>query len=343
MQWLQEQYINRLSGLLDRFKLAQTKPSPLYNFRCPHTPPFCGDSQKNKLKARAYLYVTGDSFSFHCHNCGLTLSFDRFLEAVDPSLHGDYIVAKMEAGGSRRRYVPASPDVAHTEASPPLPSDIFTRVDRLSPVHPVQMYVRRRKLPQKHWSLLYAVDEARRIAEFVPRYADRIHMTDQRLVLPVFNRAKYLVALITRAVQPNVKMRYLTVRIDETDPIVFGLDRVKWDQPITVVEGAIDSLFLSNAVAVGGSDLARARSILPSRITTYVFDNEPRNAEIVKKMRSLIAAGLKVCVWPDTPGKDVNEMILSGWTREKVEQIIREYSVDGLEAELRMSRWTRTS
>ena len=41
-------YIGLLSPNLSQFK---KKKDGLYNFRCP----YCGDSQKNKLKARGYL------------------------------------------------------------------------------------------------------------------------------------------------------------------------------------------------------------------------------------------------------------------------------------------------
>ena len=42
-------FINSISSRLNQFK---KKNDYLFNFRCPH----CGDSQKSKTKARAYLY-----------------------------------------------------------------------------------------------------------------------------------------------------------------------------------------------------------------------------------------------------------------------------------------------
>ena len=45
---LQQKYINLMSNQLDQFKRKSDK---LYNFRCPE----CGDSQKNKFKARGYM------------------------------------------------------------------------------------------------------------------------------------------------------------------------------------------------------------------------------------------------------------------------------------------------
>ena len=49
-------FINDVSSRLSQFK---KKTDYLFNFRCPH----CGDSQKSKTKARAYLYrVKNDMF-----------------------------------------------------------------------------------------------------------------------------------------------------------------------------------------------------------------------------------------------------------------------------------------
>ena len=49
--YLDVTYCNQLSNRLDRFKVKKSSPY-VSNFRCP----FCGDSQKNKYKARAYLF-----------------------------------------------------------------------------------------------------------------------------------------------------------------------------------------------------------------------------------------------------------------------------------------------
>ena len=56
-----------------------------YNFRCP----YCGDSQKNRFKARGYLWDKGKGLVYSCHNCGITRTFDNFLKEQDPHLHKD--------------------------------------------------------------------------------------------------------------------------------------------------------------------------------------------------------------------------------------------------------------
>ena len=52
-------------------------------------------------------------------------------------------------------------------------------------------------------------------------------------------------------------------------------------------------------------------NISPDNIT-YIFDNEPRNKEIIKRMETIIDKGYNVVIWPDSiQSKDVNEMLLT--------------------------------
>ena len=48
-------------------ELAKWKGDTTLNHRCL----YCGDSQKNKHKARGYHFVVEQSFIFKCHNCGM--------------------------------------------------------------------------------------------------------------------------------------------------------------------------------------------------------------------------------------------------------------------------------
>ena len=83
MTYVDLKYINILSGRLSLFK---RKTNNLFNFRCP----FCGDSQKNKLKARGYIYAKESKYSFKCHNCGTTSSIGNLIKHVDANLFKEY-------------------------------------------------------------------------------------------------------------------------------------------------------------------------------------------------------------------------------------------------------------
>ena len=67
-------FINDISSRLTLFK---KKGDYLFNFRCPH----CGDSKKNKTKAKgSFLYRVKNDMFFKCHNCGTGQSLANFIK-----------------------------------------------------------------------------------------------------------------------------------------------------------------------------------------------------------------------------------------------------------------------
>ena len=114
----------------------------------------------------------------------------------------------------------------------------------------------------------------------------------------------------------NEQPKYLTIKLDESKQKVYGLDTVNLQDQIFIVEGPIDSMFIDNCLAAGGADLV-LKDKLPNDQVTYIFDNEPRNREIVNRMYDVIDKGYNVVVWPeDLQLKDVNDlMIMHGMTK----------------------------
>jgi hypothetical protein len=53
--YIDRKFLGFVSSKLEQFKQKQTD---LYNFRCP----YCGDSKKNKLKARGYVYRKSNDY-----------------------------------------------------------------------------------------------------------------------------------------------------------------------------------------------------------------------------------------------------------------------------------------
>lgn len=126
---------------------------------------------------------------------------------------------------------------------------------------------------------------------------------------------------------------------DEDKPKVFGLDSVDLNDKTYVVEGPIDSLFLPNSLAMVGADINLENIGLKNKFVV-IYDNEPRNAQIMKRLEKTIKMGYNVVIWPDgLAEKDINDMVLSGL---KVEDIINGHTFKGLRAELELARWKKT-
>ena len=76
-------FINRISPQLERFSW---KKDNLANCRCP----ICGDSDKDKKKARGYFYQKENGFFYKCHNCNFGSNIYNFLKEVSVSLCKEY-------------------------------------------------------------------------------------------------------------------------------------------------------------------------------------------------------------------------------------------------------------
>jgi hypothetical protein len=99
-------------------------------------------------------------------------------------------------------------------------------------------------------------------------------------------------------------------------------------------------------VAVGGAELVTAIRHLnvPMQNAVFIFDDQPRNKEIVSHVEGAINAGLNVCIWPesnDSDVKDINEMVKSGMTKSEVQSIIDTHTYSGLAAKLAFKNWKK--
>ena len=120
---------------------------------------------------------------------------------------------------------------------------------------------------------------------------------------------------------------------------IFGLNRIDKNKPLFAVEGPIDSLFLDNCIAVAGADFNK----LPLDYT-IIFDNERRNKELLKQIDKTIDRGYKVVLWPDNlKEKDINDMILSGKTKQEIKLTIEENTYQGNMAKMRLTTWRKVN
>ena len=89
--------------------------------------------------------------------------------------------------------------------------------------------------------------------------------------------------------------KYITIKFDESKQKIYGLDRVDLNKPVMITEGPIDSLFLDNAIALAGAD---AVVNIQHEQCTMIFDNEPRNKQIIERMKKVVDKKFNLVVWP---------------------------------------------
>ena len=324
-------FINDISNRLGQFK---KKTDYLFNFRCPH----CGDSQKSKTKARAYLYRIKNDMFFKCHNCGQGQNLANFIKFIDPKLYEQYLLERY------KKSAPATPnpkfDFKPTKFTDQTPIDDLKSIKDLPENHPARLYCVNRKIPEKYFDKLFLSDKFMTLVNEVKPNTYKITKDHPRLIIPFYDTTGKVFAFQGRAFGKE-QPKYLTIKLDENKQKVYGLDKVNFQKHIYITEGPIDSLFVDNCLAAGGADLFLKNKI-PNENITYIFDNEPRNKEIVNRMYKVIEQDFNVVIWPeDLQLKDVNDMIMSGLTKLELQNIISNNTYSKLSALTKLNYWKK--
>ena len=326
-------FLLRASPKLQRFTQKKTD---LYNFRCP----LCGDSQKNKTKCRGFVYRKKDDYFYMCHNCSVSTTFYNFLKQVDESLVKEYQLERYKNGTERGNYT--KPDFSEAKEKPVFKERIrLESIESLPEEHFAKRYIKSRKIPLAFESELYFAPDFKQFVETLGIEKENLHKDDQRLVIPFYDSKKNLIAIQGRALGKS-ELRYITIKLDDDFDKVFGLDRINQDEMIYVVEGPIDSMFLENAVATADANLESITKLFDKSQVTLVFDNEPRNKQIVEKINLAIDNHFNVVIWPEfIDSKDINEMVLDGFSPDEIQDIISKNTFVNLRAKMEFVNWKK--
>ena len=323
MDIVDSKYIGLISSRLQKFKRVK---ADLYNFRCP----ICGDSQKHKNKARGYFYQVKTNTNYKCHNCGASLSFNNFLKQIDSTLHKQYVMEKFKEGhAGGRNFVVEEPKFEFKKP-------VFRKkldLPRASEVLIAKEYLERRKLDP---SKFFFTNKFKEWTNTHKKTFDNITRDESRIVIPLYDVKNNLIGFQGRSLVPN-SVKYITVMINEEAPKIYGLDKVKTEKPIYILEGPFDSTLVENSVAMCGSDIDIRTFDWSNYI--WVFDNEPRNREIVERIDKTIGRGDQVVIWPSNiKEKDVNDMTLSG---HDVMNMVKSNTYSGLKAKIKFNNWKK--
>ena len=346
MLWLERKYLSMVVSNLD---LAKWKNDNTLNHRCP----YCGDSSKNQHKARGYHFAVEQSFIFKCHNCGKSTSSVNFLKDNFPVIHKEYIKEWLKESGKgpkRQQKMPSSNAFKFT----PNPDLLNKNVESMSVENLKAVchgaydrivsrdYLQARNIPDEVIKKLWFVDNAQVLSHLHTKYRERVLGNDPRVILPFVSENGELLGITGRAINDS-PLRYLTMRFQDDVPLIFNYNNVDKSKTIYVTEGPIDSLFLPNSIAVAGSDFKKIDDSIKER-AILIYDNEPRNTEILKKIDEVIDLGWSVCLWSDRRVnglKDINDMIQSGLTALDITDIITSNTYNGLSAKLKFKEYKK--
>jgi hypothetical protein len=336
--WIDTKYATLLANRLPLFKVKRNTPF-VANFRDPD----CGDSAKSKTKARGYIYEKKGKLFKTCHNCNVGMTFQNFLKTLDPGLYQEYRLECLRELGT-----PIQPKPV---VDSPKPKKLFCealkglkRISQLEPNHICKRYIEKRRIPTRfHWKLYHCPKFMTFTNGLIPgKFSQEALRHDEpRLLIPFFSRNGKLVGYQGRSFKPDSEVKYITIMLDETHPKIWGLDQVTPTRPVWVLEGALDAMFIPNSIAMNGSD-SNDLDMIPKDKITMVFDNEPRNSAIVKKIKKSIDNGFKVVIFPDhVKGKDINDLVLAGHIESQIVEMLHTNSCSGLVALSKFNQWKK--
>ena len=211
-------------------------------------------------------------------------------------------------------------------------------IKSLSNDHHAHSYFMSRKMPVEFLDRVFYAEDFREWAQSVSEIDySNLGKNEPRMVIPFFDTEGKLIAAQGRALGKH-ELRYITVKVSEDSPKIYGLDRWNPETTTYIVEGPIDSMFLPNCLAVAGGDLQSIK--LDKEQCVLIFDNESRNEHTVKKLMKAIDDGWSVVIWSkEKKFKDINDLIISGLSTDEILEMINTRTMKGLEADWTAREW----
>jgi len=256
------------------------------------------------------------------------MSFNNFLKEIDPTLQKQYAMEKFKSGHTGRNFVTEEP-VFKFEAP-----KFRKKMDlpRASEIPKAAGYLVARKLdPTK----FYYAERFKEFTNSIKHTFDDTNYEEGRIIIPLYYK-KNLIGFQGRSIDPS-PIKYITVMLDDDAPKIYGLDEIQTDKTVYVTEGPFDSTFVCNSVAMCGADANVSNWGISNPV--WIYDNEPRNREILSRIERTISDGERIVIWPDNiEDKDINDMVMSGLD---VQSVIESNTYSGLQAKLKFTTWKK--
>lgn len=263
--------------------------------------PYCGDSHTNLHKKRGNLYF--NNLFYHCFNCSKHVNLVNFLRDHNQSINStDDLTFFLD-------YIRQNQVVRVTKDY--LEVNVFSQLKEYSiPLSTVKEKLR-----------LVNVNESMKLekylkARFMHRHLDQFLFDSYRDQLYIFNLTPDRMNVIgwqIRNFKPG-RTKYVSYNIEKINNLLldrsinqleddiakintlslyFGIFHADFSRPVDIFEGVIDSLILSNSIALTGADKPTEMFDEISTVR-YFFDNDIKGRKI---MESKLKRRKKVFMW----------------------------------------------
>tara|TARA_A100001201_G_scaffold2522_2_gene6337 strand:+ start:5519 stop:6295 length:777 start_codon:yes stop_codon:yes gene_type:complete len=257
------------------------------------------------------------------------MSFNNFLKTLDGTLHKQYTMEKFKEGHTGRNFVVDTPKLEFKKP-------VFKKsidLPKASTNQIAKEYLEKRKLnPDK----FYYADRFKWWSNTHKQTFDTIGRDEPRIIIPLYDETKNLIGFQGRALNKSPN-KYITIMIRDDAPKVYGIETIDKTSTVYITEGPFDSTFICNSIAMCGADVDISGWGISNPV--FIYDNEPRNREIVNRIYNTIDRGDSVVIWPSNiTEKDINDMVLSG---HDVMSMLKLNTYQGLEAKIKFNNWKK--
>lgn len=309
----------KLQLILNRsFKEPYRRKIDVYHDRLSFCCPCCGDSKTDIRKKRGNLYL--DSLSFHCYNCSEHMGINSLLHRFGEDLSSEDKIVVHEIQQSSKKF---EKRVSSSQSSMSMtlleklaiPKMIlFKQLGIISPYknERVSSYLKSRMIDIKDWKYFAYDPKTDELYILNTSPEDRVIGFQIRQLNPNSIKSRYISKRITRVYSDvfNKDINGITERlllkeslgqkyIDEEDGIenivanldrlsgIFNIMNVNLSQPLTIMEGPIDSLAVANSIALQGASKQLDGFFDEVENVRYIFDNDKTGREMtLKKLKN---------------------------------------------------------
>ena len=290
------------------------------NFACP----FCGDSLRDPRKKRFNIYL--NSLSCHCFNCNHHSGINSFLKQFDEELTYEDKIQVHEIQQSTKKFERRLSNSQSSYAFQLLDklaipkSILFKTLNLITPYKSKECsdYLNSRCINIKQWKYFAYSEKSKELYILNINSNDRIIGMQIRQLDPNSKKSRYLTRSLTK-IYSDIFKKDISVLIEkllkaiengekyimEEDGIeniqanldrlsgLFNIMNVDISYPLTIVEGPIDSLCLSNSIALQGA--TKLNDYFDDiKTVRFLFDNDKIGKEhSLKKLKS----NKKVFLW----------------------------------------------
>lgn len=299
--------------------------------------PYCKRNGEKVKDSKFYILCNNERVTVYCHKCGTSKSFYKFLEEFSPSVL-ESIKAEIYLG--KKPDISTAPVKVEEKIVTGIEAKLKTRLRN----HPESLaYAQKRKLPEDFIDTLY----------FEDNYVDFLFQNmlievaidkkrDPRIVIPYVNENGEWTHIQGRTILPNDKLRYLTITLIENEPKIWGLDRINKSNTVYVTEGVFDAIYVKNGIAFGSAyadpEILKRKGI---KDVVYCLDHDiETNVALRKAATKYLDTGARLFFFPKSISsecKDFNDLILKGWTKERIMELIESNTFGGLAAKAKLA------